>query len=56
LINRLGDVFLLVGISLSFNYINFDFLLKNFEKISFLIIFLLILAAFTKSAQIPFSS
>nr|UCC46150.1 NADH dehydrogenase subunit 5 [Zicrona caerulea] len=57
--NRIGDVAILIGIAWMFNlgcwnyiyYLNFiDY------QISFWLLFLMILAAFTKSAQIPFSS
>nr|QSF20084.1 NADH dehydrogenase subunit 5 [Xenapatidea procincta] len=58
--NRIGDVFFLISISwmLNFGSWNFifymEFMNKNFEMI--MIMILVILASFTKSAQIPFSS
>nr|QXE46437.1 NADH dehydrogenase subunit 5 [Cephalcia infumata] len=58
--NRIGDVALLIAISWMLNYgswnyiIYLDYLLKNNE--AYLISIMIILASFTKSAQIPFSS
>nr|UHA55327.1 NADH dehydrogenase subunit 5 [Eriocampa ovata] len=58
--NRIGDVFLLLSISwmLNFGSWNFifyiDFLQHNKEML--IILFFLLIASFTKSAQIPFSS
>nr|AZF98991.1 NADH dehydrogenase subunit 5 [Chinolyda flagellicornis] len=58
--NRIGDVALLISISWMLNYgswnyiIYLDYLLNNNE--SFMISIMIILAGFTKSAQIPFSS
>nr|ALL97410.1 NADH dehydrogenase subunit 5 [Asiemphytus rufocephalus] len=58
--NRIGDIFLLFSIAWmlnfgSWNYIFFmDFMKMNFEM-KFILLFVL-LASFTKSAQIPFSS
>nr|AZL93212.1 NADH dehydrogenase subunit 5 [Eupelmus sp. ZJUH_2016012] len=54
LMNRIGDVLIIISISLmlmlgSWNYMNYS---KNF----FILILLIILASFTKSAQFPFSS
>nr|UBQ33981.1 NADH dehydrogenase subunit 5 [Cysteochila lineata] len=58
LTNRVGDVFILIGIGWFFNYGSFHFtnyLYLNYSWVNFFII-LIILASFTKSAQIPFSS
>lgn len=58
LINRLGDVSILLSLYIIFNFGDwvFSYYLIYWEDwISFLIIFIL-LASFTKSAQIPFSS
>nr|YP_009467132.1 NADH dehydrogenase subunit 5 [Agramma hupehanum]ARB50125.1 NADH dehydrogenase subunit 5 [Agramma hupehanum] len=58
LTNRLGDVFILIGIVWIFNFGSFNFmnyLMMNYGWLN-LFILLIILASFTKSAQIPFSS
>nr|ALI86985.1 NADH dehydrogenase subunit 5 [Cryptolestes turcicus] len=60
LTNRIGDVALLMSIVWlmnfgSFNYVNYLDMYKS-SMIMQLISFLIVLAAFTKSAQIPFSS
>nr|YP_008854359.1 NADH dehydrogenase subunit 5 [Corythucha ciliata]AGM48383.1 NADH dehydrogenase subunit 5 [Corythucha ciliata] len=58
LTNRVGDVFILIGIGWIFNFGSFNFIYyldMNYSWTS-LFIFLLILASFTKSAQLPFSS
>nr|YP_009995396.1 NADH dehydrogenase subunit 5 [Ochthebius himalayae]QNP09812.1 NADH dehydrogenase subunit 5 [Ochthebius himalayae] len=60
LTNRLGDVALLISISWmvnygSWNYIYYVNMMKN-DEILMIISYLVIFAAFTKSAQIPFSS
>nr|YP_009654843.1 NADH dehydrogenase subunit 5 [Placosternum urus]QCI09410.1 NADH dehydrogenase subunit 5 [Placosternum urus] len=57
--NRIGDVAILISISWMFNmgswnYIYYLINLDNF--VSLWILFMIVLAAFTKSAQIPFSS
>nr|ATF28585.1 NADH dehydrogenase subunit 5 [Exitianus indicus] len=54
LVNRLGDIGLLISISWMFSYGSWNFLfhLGYFESNLF---YLLILSSFTKSAQIPFS-
>ncbi|YP_003208161.1 NADH dehydrogenase subunit 5 (mitochondrion) [Halyomorpha halys] len=57
--NRIGDVFILIGISWlfnmgSWNYIYYLSFMDN--EISLWLVYLLTLSAFTKSAQIPFSS
>nr|YP_010222622.1 NADH dehydrogenase subunit 5 [Plautia lushanica]UCC46085.1 NADH dehydrogenase subunit 5 [Plautia lushanica] len=57
--NRIGDVSILIGISWFFNVGGWNFIYYlNFldSFVSLWLINLLILAAFTKSAQIPFSS
>nr|YP_009488334.1 NADH dehydrogenase subunit 5 [Cysteochila chiniana]AWD31592.1 NADH dehydrogenase subunit 5 [Cysteochila chiniana] len=58
LTNRIGDVFILVGIGWVFNFGSFHFLYYLDMKYDWLeiFVFLIILASFTKSAQIPFSS
>nr|QEG58687.1 NADH dehydrogenase subunit 5 [Oberea yaoshana] len=60
LTNRIGDVCLLLSIAWMLNYGSWNFIfyleyMKN-DKIMELISFLIIMAAMTKSAQIPFSS
>lgn len=60
LTNRIGDVALLISIVWiinfgSFNYVNYLDLFKN-DIVIQLISYLIVLAAFTKRAQIPFSS
>nr|QNP09903.1 NADH dehydrogenase subunit 5 [Ochthebius sp. IBE<ESP> RA617] len=60
LTNRLGDVSLIIAISWmmnwgSWNYIYYLDFMKN-DYVMMIISYLVILAAFTKSAQIPFSS
>nr|UBI44034.1 NADH dehydrogenase subunit 5 [Eysarcoris annamita] len=57
--NRIGDVAILISIAWLFNLgsWNYIFYLAFFEhELSFWMGFLIVLAAFTKSAQIPFSS
>lgn len=58
LTNRIGDVAILLGIAWIFNNGRWHFLFYNFYLFDWRIIirFLIILAAFTKRAQIPFSS
>nr|AML26645.1 NADH dehydrogenase subunit 5 [Ptiliidae sp. BMNH 1274723] len=60
LINRMGDVALLISISwmVNFGSWNFIYYLEFMKKddIMKMIIFMVLFAAFTKSAQIPFSS
>nr|YP_009470466.1 NADH dehydrogenase subunit 5 [Rhadinosa nigrocyanea]AVF96881.1 NADH dehydrogenase subunit 5 [Rhadinosa nigrocyanea] len=58
--NRLGDVALLISIVWMFNYGSWNFLyyldlIKN-DKLMNVVVWLVILASITKSAQIPFSS
>nr|YP_009488347.1 NADH dehydrogenase subunit 5 [Dictyla platyoma]AWD31606.1 NADH dehydrogenase subunit 5 [Dictyla platyoma] len=58
LTNRVGDVFILIGIGWIFNFGSFHFLYyleKSYDWL-FYLSFLIVLASFTKSAQIPFSS
>nr|YP_010737562.1 NADH dehydrogenase subunit 5 [Ctenocephalides orientis]WEQ71697.1 NADH dehydrogenase subunit 5 [Ctenocephalides orientis] len=60
LMNRVGDVTLLISISWMMNYGSWNYLfymkymMNNFEMT--LIMFLILISAMTKSAQIPFSS
>nr|YP_010563145.1 NADH dehydrogenase subunit 5 [Stephanitis chinensis]UYX61151.1 NADH dehydrogenase subunit 5 [Stephanitis chinensis] len=58
LTNRIGDVFILIGIAWFFNYGSFNFVYYIDCSFNWLPYFslLMILASFTKSAQIPFSS
>nr|YP_010995003.1 NADH dehydrogenase subunit 5 [Molipteryx fuliginosa]WOZ14011.1 NADH dehydrogenase subunit 5 [Molipteryx fuliginosa] len=58
LTNRVGDVSILLGIAWLFNTGGWHYLYYNFYFFNWSYIFclLIILAAFTKSAQIPFSS
>nr|AOY39156.1 NADH dehydrogenase subunit 5 [Meropathus sp. BMNH 675618] len=60
LTNRLGDVALLLSIAWMFNYGSWNYIYYlNFMKNDFemmMIMYLVVLAGFTKSAQIPFSS
>nr|YP_010478353.1 NADH dehydrogenase subunit 5 [Nesophrosyne sp. 242 GMB-2012]UVI59797.1 NADH dehydrogenase subunit 5 [Nesophrosyne sp. 242 GMB-2012] len=55
LINRLGDIGLLVSISWLFGYGSWNFMFY-LDYYSNLIFYLIIISSFTKSAQIPFSS
>nr|YP_010373779.1 NADH dehydrogenase subunit 5 [Malcus setosus]UPI55280.1 NADH dehydrogenase subunit 5 [Malcus setosus] len=58
LVNRIGDVFILLGISVMFDMGGWYFLYYNYYSyggFNFLFLFI-ILASFTKSAQIPFSA
>nr|UAA82152.1 NADH dehydrogenase subunit 5 [Micranisa ralianga] len=54
LLNRIGDVMILISISLMFMMGSWNFL--NFNITNTIILCLVIIAAFTKSAQFPFSS
>nr|QDI93369.1 NADH dehydrogenase subunit 5 [Rubeospineus bicorniger] len=56
--NRIGDVSILVCIAwmLNFGSWNFMYYFYFFDKLMFNMFLLVVLAAFTKSAQIPFSS
>nr|AML26660.1 NADH dehydrogenase subunit 5 [Ptiliidae sp. BMNH 1274724] len=59
LINRLGDVALLMAIAWMMNYGSWNYIYYIFSKYDYfmnMIVFFVILASFTKSAQIPFSS
>nr|YP_007374671.1 NADH dehydrogenase subunit 5 [Urochela quadrinotata]AFI54780.1 NADH dehydrogenase subunit 5 [Urochela quadrinotata] len=58
LINRIGDVSILMSLYFIFNWgsWNFSFHVLYMEDWTIYIIYLVILASFTKSAQIPFSS
>nr|AZL93084.1 NADH dehydrogenase subunit 5 [Amblyjoppa sp. ZJUH_2016002] len=52
--NRLGDIMILISVSLMMIYGSWNYMFMN--KMNNLIYMMLILASFTKSAQIPFSS
>nr|YP_011009678.1 NADH dehydrogenase subunit 5 [Hygia opaca]WPV77670.1 NADH dehydrogenase subunit 5 [Hygia opaca] len=58
LINRIGDVFILLGIVILFNSGSWHYLFYNFYFYNwgYMLCLFIILASFTKSAQIPFSS
>nr|UPL65901.1 NADH dehydrogenase subunit 5 [Lasiolabops cosmopolites] len=58
LTNRIGDVSILISISwmLNFGSWNFMYYFYFFDDFMYYIFLLLVLASFTKSAQIPFSS
>nr|UPL65747.1 NADH dehydrogenase subunit 5 [Notobitus elongatus] len=58
LTNRIGDVAILIGIAWLFNNGSWHYLYYNFyfDYWSYILCLLIIIAAFTKSAQIPFSS
>nr|QTH79128.1 NADH dehydrogenase subunit 5 [Hemathlophorus sp.] len=58
--NRIGDVFLLISIAWMLNFGSWNFIfytdfMKNNNEMKIILVFIL-LASFTKSAQIPFSS
>nr|YP_009175385.1 NADH dehydrogenase subunit 5 [Drabescoides nuchalis]ALF99737.1 NADH dehydrogenase subunit 5 [Drabescoides nuchalis] len=55
LINRLGDIGLLISIAWIFSYGSWNFIFYNMY-FSELIFYMIIVSSFTKSAQIPFSS
>nr|YP_010478312.1 NADH dehydrogenase subunit 5 [Nesophrosyne sp. 17 GMB-2012]UVI59756.1 NADH dehydrogenase subunit 5 [Nesophrosyne sp. 17 GMB-2012] len=55
LINRLGDIGLLISISWLFGYGSWNFMFY-LNYYSYTIFYLIIISSFTKSAQIPFSS
>nr|AHA52542.1 NADH dehydrogenase subunit 5 [Ichneutes sp. QL-2013] len=54
LMNRFGDICILMTISMLLMKMSWNFFLLN--KISILILFMIMITAFTKSAQIPFSA
>nr|AYQ18977.1 NADH dehydrogenase subunit 5 [Scymninae sp. 4 ACP-2013] len=60
LINRIGDVMLLISISWMMNYGSWNFIfyidLLKMDKSMFMVGLMVLLASLTKSAQIPFSS
>nr|ASY97577.1 NADH dehydrogenase subunit 5 [Macrocheraia grandis]QFP99284.1 NADH dehydrogenase subunit 5 [Macrocheraia grandis grandis] len=58
LVNRIGDIGILLSIAFMFNNGSWYFLYYNFYvyNYSYLLFFFIIIAGFTKSAQIPFSS
>nr|QWX95121.1 NADH-ubiquinone oxidoreductase chain 5 [Acidomeria sordida] len=58
LTNRIGDVAILLGIALMFDLGSWHYLYYNFyfSGLNYILCLFIILAAFTKSAQIPFSS
>nr|WRK21486.1 NADH dehydrogenase subunit 5 [Nelidina sp. n.] len=55
LINRLGDIGLLISISWTFSYGSWMFMFYSYYYNNLIMIFV-VLSSFTKSAQIPFSS
>lgn len=54
LINRIGDVIIILSIGIMLIYGSWNFL--NYKIINFIIIRFIVIAAFTKRAQIPFSA
>nr|YP_010934914.1 NADH dehydrogenase subunit 5 [Lamennaisia ambigua]WKV28905.1 NADH dehydrogenase subunit 5 [Lamennaisia ambigua] len=54
LMNRVGDILIMMSISLMIMYGSWNFMNLNFEN--FYLFIFIILASFTKSAQFPFSS
>nr|UAA82165.1 NADH dehydrogenase subunit 5 [Walkerella microcarpae] len=54
LLNRIGDVMILMSISLMFMFGSWNYM--NFNYLNTLFYLMIIIAAFTKSAQFPFSS
>nr|UXW64258.1 NADH dehydrogenase subunit 5 [Corynis sp.] len=58
--NRIGDVALLMAISWMLNYGSWNYLFyldfMKMNKVSLYIVFFILMASFTKSAQIPFSA
>nr|YP_009915373.1 NADH dehydrogenase subunit 5 [Nysius fuscovittatus]QLF99806.1 NADH dehydrogenase subunit 5 [Nysius fuscovittatus] len=58
LTNRLGDVAILLGVGLMFNDGSWYFMYHNFYNylLGSYLIFMVVMASFTKSAQLPFSS
>nr|UPL65683.1 NADH dehydrogenase subunit 5 [Homoeocerus unipunctatus] len=58
LTNRIGDVSILLGVAWMLNNGSWNYLYYNFYFMSWggILCFLIVMAAFTKSAQIPFSS
>nr|UPL65215.1 NADH dehydrogenase subunit 5 [Megaris sp.] len=58
LVNRIGDAGMLLCIAwfLNFGGFNFMYYLTSYNDFSYLILYMIILSSFTKSAQIPFSS
>nr|UYR45757.1 NADH dehydrogenase subunit 5 [Merostenus sp.] len=54
LMNRVGDVMIIISISIMFMYGSWNYV--NYYKMLFIIMMLVIVASFTKSAQFPFSS
>nr|YP_010555741.1 NADH dehydrogenase subunit 5 [Eupelmus anpingensis]UYR45770.1 NADH dehydrogenase subunit 5 [Eupelmus anpingensis] len=54
LMNRVGDVMIIVSLGIMWSVGSFNFM--NFNKISLFILFFIVVACFTKSAQFPFSS
>lgn len=55
LTNRIGDVLILISIALCLHQSHWNILLITLNNYSYLIVIIIILAAITKSAQIPFS-
>nr|QUJ10160.1 NADH dehydrogenase subunit 5 [Tropidothorax sinensis] len=58
LMNRLGDVSILLGIGIMFNMGSWYFMYYSFycNNYTYMLMLLVVIASFTKSAQIPFSS
>nr|QVY57864.1 NADH dehydrogenase subunit 5 [Trissolcus japonicus] len=56
LTNRLGDIGLLLTISMMSMMGDWSYLLMNFNMINLCMVMFIMLGAFTKSAQVPFSS
>nr|UPL65914.1 NADH dehydrogenase subunit 5 [Pilophorus typicus] len=58
IINRIGDVAILISISwmLNFGSWNFVYYTNIYDNFMFYVFFMIVLCSFTKSAQIPFSS
>lgn len=54
LINRIGDVFILIRLGMIIIFGSWNF--TNLNKVNLIILIIIVFAAFTKSAQFPFSS
>nr|UAA82127.1 NADH dehydrogenase subunit 5 [Odontofroggatia galili] len=53
LMNRIGDIIIIISIALMLKFGSWNFM--NFNNMDFKILFFIMLASFTKSAQFPFS-